>query len=376
MSRHDFPTAVVCCLAVLIPCGAWAQTHEGTAIASTSSSRHSNCDNPSGALQWSFHVQCIDACGDVYDSHQAQGSADGYCFIRTFGSNTFCNPPWQYLNHTQGQYAITSAWPQKWVQFLGCANQDNPAETEVHCGMATECEEEEDPPPPPPDDPDDPPGPIPCSVTPPVETDYLALTGQAQTGFEAMAESIFTGRIEEVGEFSYIMEDWELVGLDGSGAAPVVASGVEDELADHPVSVGSASMTAQASGPPQEPTSLGVLIASPVHPRNSRHIPAPGIGLRNTRLPYQGEGFRVAVRIDLGEDRVARDAQVLHALGQVPSELDLGREIASRLRVRYASARQHRVIVFAVADVDRHGMVHMRDSQVVLPLCCCNPICV
>lgn len=128
------------CTVALLPAGpVWGQT-EGTAYVSTAvTTTHANCDNPAGALQWTFHYTCQNACGESYHQGERQGSADGYCFIRTFGSNTFCSPEWGLLNKTLGPYGVTSAWSKGWQTFVGCVKLDPENKTEIHCGTAPEC---------------------------------------------------------------------------------------------------------------------------------------------------------------------------------------------------------------------------------------------
>jgi hypothetical protein len=91
-------------------------------------------------------------------------------------------------------------------------------------------------------------------------------------------------------------------------------------------------------------------------------------------VPHHGERLTAAVRIDIDEDREVRDSRVLYAVGRLSEGIDLAEEVRDRLKVTYASAKPHRVVVYAVVDVES-GEMQLRESQVVLPQCCCNPLC-
>lgn len=112
MNRAASVLAILCTVALLPAGSAWGET-EGAIYVSTSSSTHSNCDAPAGALQWTFYYTCLNECGEVYREGQRQGSADGYCDVELFGSDKFCSPQWQYFNHANGSYGISSAWSKE-----------------------------------------------------------------------------------------------------------------------------------------------------------------------------------------------------------------------------------------------------------------------
>jgi hypothetical protein len=260
-------------------------------------------------------------------------------------------------------YAETSAFAS--YLYAGCQLRDVPVTTAGDCPCAPPCEEPHDPP-------YDKPGP--CSQPVPVETTVLSLVGSLDGDLESIGESIFSKRIEDGDGVSFIMEDWAVVGVNAHGAGEVLHLDTEARSADRPMPASYRGPQRGALWAPEGSRGLGLLIAAPAHRRDRRQIPQPTVALLPTKLPYQGERLTAAVRIDIDEDRSIRTAQVLYGVGGLPDGIDLAEEVRHHLQVTYASEKQHRVIVFAVLDVGS-GEMKLRDSQVVLPQCCCNPLC-
>lgn len=209
----------------------------------------------------------------------------------------------------------------------------------------------------------------PCSGTIPTDSSYLTVAGTATTEIDTSRTPLFTRRSEVVEGFTYIMEDWAVVSFGRSTRGKPPAMRVERS---------SSSSFAPGWGrelSDKDVAGVGLLIEAPAHLHNSRHIPTPEARLRPTAIPYVGQRVTAVLRIDVGEDRQIRDVQILHTLGMLPLGIDLIELIRSNFEVLYRSSQRHRVIVFAIVDlVD--GRVLLRQGKVVLPRCCCNPICI
>jgi hypothetical protein len=260
-------------------------------------------------------------------------------------------------------YAETSAFAT--YLFAGCRLRDVPVTTAGDCPCAPPCEEADYPG-------HDRPGP--CSQPVEVETAVLSLVGSVEGDLQSIGDGIFTKRIEDGDGVSFVMEDWAVVGWNARGAGEVLLLGAEARSADRPMPASYHGPRGGALRALAGPRSLGLLIAAPAHVDNRRRIPRPAVALVPGTVPHHGERLTAAVRIDIDEDREVRDSRVLYAVGRLSEGIDLAEEVRDRLKVTYASAKPHRVVVYAVVDVES-GEMQLRESQVVLPQCCCNPLC-
>lgn len=338
---------------------------EGSASAATSESTTtpSSCDVSKDefkdSLKWTLKISCKDRCGKVWSElAPSAGSADGAC---TAFPKNLCHPQWYRYNHESGMYAESSAWSM--YVFNGC-KQGTLNTTAGNCPCAPPCWTPDDRP-----DPD----PHPCSTTPDTKSTVLGLAGRTSAELTTLPSGFFTERRETVGNVKFIMEDWavvrvapesdrvRLLGLEGSSSAL---------LAPRAAAV-SARRASRSSG---DPGQIALVVEAPVHPDNSRMIPTPGVELRAAALPYLGERITAAVRIDVGADREIREVKVLYGTGSLPAGIDLAQHLRDNLQLQYQSAKQHRVIVYGIVDVEA-GKVLLRENEVILPLCCCNPIC-
>jgi hypothetical protein len=360
MIQRSFLTSAILLLATLPTNEASAQC-AGSATAATTYTQHFNCSSPGDALQWTLNIACLNGCGEVWwNIPPKDGAADGACdqYIRNF-----CSPKWYRYSYTNGMYAETSAFEA--YLFAGCKHRDLPITTAGDCPCAPDCGGEPDRPP------------ERCSVTPEVSTSTLVLSGTGSADLTALPSGFFSERREVVDGVSFIMEDWavarvtakesgsvRLLSVEGSSSTLLAPGPGTPVLSMRPAALGS-----------NEPSAIALVIEKPVHPDNSRMIPIPRVELVPAALPYLGERVTAAVRIDLGEDRKIRESRVLYSTGPVPEGLDLAEHLRSHLRLRYASEKRHRVIVYGIVEVEA-GRATLRDSEVVLPLCCCNPFCI
>lgn len=360
MSRHAHLFLVASLMTAMTASNLSAQC-EGGAMPGTTYTQHTDCFNPSRALQWTLSVACLDACGEVWWTLPSKdGSVDGACNQPTW---EFCSPQWYRYNYSNGMYAETSAFGA--YLFAGCRLRDVPVTTAGDCPCAPPCEPEGG-------GGGGPKGP--CSTPVPGETAVLSVRGPVPGDMDSIGAGLFSGRSEEVEGLRYVMEDWAVIGVDAWGGTRVLARGLDSGSWPLPAPKRFASLGGEYGLALEEPESIRLVIAPPFHPHNSRHIPRPSVAMPPARLDHRGDRVTAAVRIDVGEDRLVRDAKVLYSVGRLPSGIDLAAEVRDHLRVRYASEQQHRVIVFAIVDVES-GMMYLRDSAVVLPLCCCYPLC-
>lgn len=311
------------------------------------------------ALQWTLSITCLDGCGEVWTALPSRnGSADAACSVVPLN---VCLPQWYRYSYTNGLYAESSAWNM--TVFNGCQT-DYQTITSGNCPCAPECA-------------DDPGGPVinPCSVTPPTEILVLELSETQQTRPPSIPPGFFSDRREVVDGIKYIMEDWAVLRLTAEEAGSTPLLRVEEASSVRTATRSLEVVALDMASSFEEPESAVLLIEAPVHPDNSRMIPTPGVELRPTALPYLGTRVTAAVRIDVGEDRRVREVQVLYSTGTLPAGMDLAGHLRTNLQLRYGSEKRHRVIVYGVVDLEA-GRVRLRTSEVVLPLCCCNPTCV
>ncbi|HSL84423.1 MAG TPA: hypothetical protein VLF66_16745 [Thermoanaerobaculia bacterium] len=332
----------------------------GYATAATTSTQHFNCSDPKGALQWTLNVACVDGCGKVWWTLSPQnGSADGAC---DFLVRNFCSPEWYRYSYTNGMYAESSSWPAK--LFGGCTlDKTNPVITDGNCPCAPDCGVEPVPPP------------GQCSESPEVTSSTLGLGETRSADLRELPSGFFSERREVVDGVRFIMEDWAVARVEArdSGAVRLlrVAASSSPLLGPKP-SVLSMRPAALAS---ENAEVIALVIEMPVHPENSRMIPTPVVELRPAALAYLGDRITAAVRIDVGEDRRIRDTQILYSSGLLPVGIDLAQHLESILQLRYGSEKGHRVIIYGIVEIDA-GAARLRESEVVLPLCCCNPRCI
>ena len=204
----------------------------------------------------------------------------------------------------------------------------------------------------------------------PVTTDpqFMRIAGTVPTAIVDERTPLFTRRFEVVEGITYMMEDWAVVSFGRS--SPGRPSPVRVERSSSPF------FTPSRETKPldQDVAGTALLIEAPAHQHNSRHIPTPEVRLRPAAIPYLGERVTAALRIDVGENRKIREIQTLHTVGRIPPGVNLSERIRSSLQVAYASNRQHRIIIFAVVDLT-DGRMLLRESEVVMPPCCCIPTC-
>lgn len=352
---------VICLAASLAPVELTAQC-QGSATAATTSTQHFDCWNPRDALQWTLNIACLDACGQVWMTlSPQQGSADGACdqLIRNF-----CSPEWYRYSYTNGMYAESSAFPA--YLLAGCkTDQEHPVITSGNCPCAPECGEDGDP-----DLPRDR-----CFTTPGVSTSTLGLGGARSADLTALPSGFFSERREEVDGVRFIMEDWAVARVAARDSGTVRLLSVEGSSSALLRSETPVLAMRPATLASNEPQTLALVIEKPVHPDNSRMIPTPQVELAPAALPYLGQRITAAVRIDVGEDRAIRESRVLFSTGSFPGGFDLAEHLQRHLRLRYASEKRHRVIVYGIVEVEA-GRATLRENEVVLPLCCCNPFCV
>ncbi len=185
---------------------------------------------------------------------------------------------------------------------------------------------------------------------------------------------LFSNRTEVVGDILYLMEDWAILAHQVGAQGEVLSSETLSSSSLRFLLEGSVSRPPDA-GQVEGQTSVSLLVQGPDHPHNERHVHPPRVELLPTAVPYLGEPLTAAVRVDFGEDRQLRGAELLFVSAQLPQGIDLAAVVSQRLALRYMSSKEHRVIVFAVVEV-HYGAVLLRQSLVSLPECCCTPLCV
>jgi hypothetical protein len=364
MSRFNALFPMLLLGAALVAGDASAQCAGLASAATTETLRQiEDCDlfNPNlkGALQWTLSISCLDGCGQVWTTLPSRnGSADAACSVVPFN---ICLPQWYRYNYTNGLYAESSAWNMK--VFNGC-QADFQTITSGNCPCAPSCN-------------NDPGGPVinPCSVTPPTEATVLELTEATSSRAPTLSTDFFSDRREVVDGIKYVMEDWAVLRLAGERAGSTRLISIEgsssDRLASKRVPPGARG---KATGS-EESERIVLMVEAPAHPDNSRMIPPPKIELRPAAVPYLGPRITAAVRIDVDEAREIRDSRVLYSSDSLPTGIDLAEHLRTHLLFRYASEKRHRIIVYGIVDLEA-GRVRLRENVVIVPLCCCNPVCV
>lgn len=362
--RLSYGLAVLVMLEV-VTMAAHAQTQcPGFAEPSTGYTATNDCSRAATALQWALTISCRDGCGQEWTTiGPYNGTASAAC--SSSGPGYYCSPSWYRFNYKEGQTGETTAYNGAYSTLQGC-HKGAKTITKGTCGCAPDCGAED--PVPPPDQ---------CSVTPEVSTSTLGLGGMRSADLTEMPSGFFSDRREVVDGVRYVMEDWAVARVDAREPGSLRLLRVEASSSAHlgpttPTPVLSVRPAALAS---DELQTVALVIEKPVHPDNSRMIPTPAVELRPAALPYLGERITAAVRIDVGEDRRIRDTQVLYSTGALPAGVELAEHLETNLRLQYASEKKHRVIVYGIVQV-ADGRAHLRETQVVLPLCCCNPKCI
>lgn len=213
------------------------------------------------------------------------------------------------------------------------------------------------------------PGPNPCFVGAVPQTWSLPLEGGAPKQLAADLE--LPSRVENVAGITYLMEEWAVIRHRFGG--PFKPAKVRVHRSSP--GFGSAEGLLLASRLAARGDGMILVIHSAVHPSNARSIPMPELRLPSMPVSYVGQPANVALRLDFGEDRKLRDIQLLDSTAALPTGLDLPRKVQESLELRFRSDRQHRVVLFVVISL-RDGAATLVNHQFVLPLCCCNPVCI
>ncbi|MEM9554131.1 MAG: hypothetical protein AAGC60_07720 [Acidobacteriota bacterium] len=167
---------------------------------------------------------------------------------------------------------------------------------------------------------------------------------------------------------SYLLGEWAVLSI-GGGDAPKILRASSTDFAQ-----GKAAALEQSlkSAPVLEPTKT-LIVEYPLHPENERKIDMPDLVLRPTLAPSSLTDGRVMVRADFQHRHLAR-------LDVLDSNVDVAPEgiawLKSSLDLEFHSEENHRVVTFAVLEIDG-GSLKVVETFQYLPKCCSclGPIC-
>ncbi len=169
----------------------------------------------------------------------------------------------------------------------------------------------------------------------------------------------------------FLLDDWAVVAyLPAPGGAPIV-----DLLgSSSPTFAADALETVRSGRAFSSPETL-LVVEAPVHPRNSRYIPAPTIRLLAAKRASKLPAGEVVVRADFAKSGGLMDLKLLQS--SLPDSRGVLDELQDRLQVGFQTEKHHRVIAFLV--IETGDDMKLLASEPVLPQCCCGieePFCV
>jgi hypothetical protein len=123
--------------------------------------------------------------------------------------------------------------------------------------------------------------------------------------------------------------------------------------------------------------SLVLVVEAGNHPHNDRHIPLPGVEPMTVDLGHLALGYGRQIEGEIwfrAEVAPAGEVDRLILLESTVLVADqyLHEAIRDNLKLRFATDKRHRVVVFGVAEVSRAGLLTLEASVPVTPQCCCT----
>lgn len=166
-------------------------------------------------------------------------------------------------------------------------------------------------------------------------------------------------------EGHFLMDEWVLVMRRGQ--APRLGLGSTAAFQDRVQ-----AMLDRVPGRRQD-QELILVVEAGDHPVDSRYIPRPEVEPLEVAVdwPMRSAASSFWFRAEVAADRAVDRVRMLHSSDSRGGEA-VRAAIRENLRLRYADARRHRVVVFGRARVDSSGLLTVQDELVVLPQCCCG----
>ncbi|MEM9554130.1 MAG: hypothetical protein AAGC60_07715 [Acidobacteriota bacterium] len=210
--------------------------------------------------------------------------------------------------------------------------------------------------------------PLGCGATTPTEINTLSLDdGSPTVQFPKSASTTLT-RLESSDELhhgkpiSYLMGEWAVFSSGGGDPLRILRASSTD-FAQGKVDPLEQSLKAA----PQLEPSTTLVVEYPLHPDNERKIDMPDLVLRPTLAPSGLADGRVMVRADFQHRHLAR-LDLLASTVEVPPVVTSW--LQSSLDLEFHSDKNHRVVTFAVLEID-NGTLKVVETLQYLPKCCC-----
>jgi hypothetical protein len=129
-----------------------------------------------------------------------------------------------------------------------------------------------------------------------------------------------------------------------------------------------------ASAEAESPSTPRLVVQSPVHAQNERHVHLPGIRLLDSALPPTRRtvaGATVLARLEISIEDLVEDVDLLYASDPTVADDWLRDFLASRIAPAPHGEKRHRTHAYVLLTLgDEMTLV---DSIVALPQCCCGP---
>ncbi|MEM9554132.1 MAG: hypothetical protein AAGC60_07725 [Acidobacteriota bacterium] len=167
---------------------------------------------------------------------------------------------------------------------------------------------------------------------------------------------------------SYLMGEWAVLSI-GGGDTPKILRASSTDFAQGKVAALEQSLKSAVA---LEPTRT-LIVEYPLHPENERKIDMPDLVVQPTLAPSGLTDGRVMVRADFQHRHLAR-------LDVLDANVDVAPEsiawLQSSLDLEFHSDQNHRVVTFAVLEIDS-GSLKVVETFQYLPKCCdcLGPIC-